>query len=375
MTSIAKAYAKSQQEMSELDKRRRKSSEETRTSESPKQILLPQKKRVLPPSATGSPVKKSQKLQDESVADENLIRETEAALKNLSGSWPGPRGSSFNKQEESPAFENLFDEKKATIKMSPSSNSSNSMDTSCNLKDVITLRDPQNDDGDLKFKGVKGIKIKQEEDVDYAPKSKKVESSQYECDFNELVDDSSNELEIDMSETGSEKNDDERDSRSKRRDVDKKYEESQPVYHPFPRPVATSASPFSTTSAFRPPQQTKAMSSLGPYPAEATFVGYPGSQLSEDKAKLKAQEEQPPPPPSGPPKSSVASPESVSKQYTILQPAAVGSRAASALQEVARDGVAAVSAISSSSSSSSESNGKAASIHGSLSPNSLSRGE
>lgn len=389
--------------MSELkdDKRRKKPSEDLkRESESPKQILLPQKKRVLPPTACGSPAKKSQKLalpQEENAAEETLIRETEAALKSLSGSWPGPRGASYNRQEESPPFENLFDEKKA-VKLSPSSTSSSSTDNNCSLKDVITLRDQHEDlEREEQFK-MKCIKIKQENEADYLPKpedenmqtkTKKMyvrcnaEPSRYDPpDFNELVDDSSNELEIDMSEAASDRNDsgdDKLENKSKRKESDDskspRYTSEDP-YHPFVRPPVSS--PFSTTSAFRPPQVTKAntLTPLGPYPAEATFVGYPGLPPPpvEEKTKIpKTEEAQDSSGLLANVKSSVSSPEGVSKQYTILQPAGVGSRAASALQEAAREGVPTVSAVSSSSSNTPTP--KMTVVTGTLSPGSMGRGK
>lgn len=390
----AKVYPTKSQEMSE-EKRRRKPSDETKPDESTqKQLVLPQKKRVLPVSTCASPAKKSQKLTsspDESAADETLIRETEAALKSLSGSWPGPRGGSYPKQEESPAFENLFDEKKA-VKLSPSSTSNSSTDNTCSLKDVITLRDQHDDlEKDVQFK-MKMVKIKQEnepdEDESSSKSNKKDPSSgggRYDPpDFNELVDDSSNELEIDMSETASDKNDsaDEKCEAKSRKAEDAKSrypaadEPNQSTYHPFTRPPASS--PFSTTSAFRPPQPSKPApaSTLGPYPAEATFVGYPSGlppiPVVDDKSKVPKSEEQDAATLLTNIKSSVGSPEGVNKQYTVLQPAGLGSRAASALQEAAREGVPTVSAVSSTSSNPAA---KITVTTAALSPGSIGRGK
>ncbi|XP_017770794.1 PREDICTED: myelin transcription factor 1 isoform X2 [Nicrophorus vespilloides] len=329
------------------DDKRRKKVEES-------QLMLPQKKRVLPVGTLSSPsAKKSLKL-DENVADENLIRETEAALKTLSGSWPGSRA--YNKQEENPAFENLFDEKKASVKYSPTSSTTSSNDNTCSLKDIITLRDPQVEDE----MGLKRIKIKQEGDDDSdcdSSKSKQRIKDQYEPpDFNELVDDSSNELEIDMSE-------------SLREDQDEKKKEE---YQPFLRPSVTTSSPFSSTSAFRPPQSKSGV--LGPYPAEATFVGYPGTQQQQEE-KPKLQQLKPTEDPvittSAAAPSSIKSPEgTANKQYTILQPAGVASRAASALQEAARDAPT-VPAVP----SAKDPIPTTKVLPGTLSPNSLNRGE
>ncbi|KAL3269314.1 hypothetical protein HHI36_008386 [Cryptolaemus montrouzieri] len=357
------------------DKRRKKIEE----NESLKSIILPQKKRVLPSSSSNSPVKKNQKISsqnpstDESVADENLIRETEAALKNLSGSWPGPRGSSYSKQQEEPAFENLFDENKANAKMSPSSSSNSSIDNASSLRDVITLRDQHEGDDKSSEKSSKGSRQKIE---DNGKGRSRNESDVYRPpDFNELVDDSSNELEIDMSESASENNDGKSDNEGK---VEKTDNELKKSVHNFAKP--NQASPFSSTSAFRPPQSAKGtnLANLGPFPAEATFVGYPaviGVNVSSPSNEEKPQVLKPAEVTTEP--TSNKSPEGVNKQYTILQPATAASRAASALQEASREGVTRVTAVSASSTNvSTDSGGKAVTVTtvgGALSPNSIGR--
>lgn len=398
MTPVSKGFPK-MHDSSVDDKRRKRPSTEDQC-ESPKSIVLPQKKRVLPTSSASSPpAKKTQKVTsvssspDEGVADENLIRETEAALKNLSGSWPGPRGSSYKKQqEESPAFENLFDEKKASVKLSPSASSNSSSDNACSLKDVITLREQHEEMDERGLKtGGKTVKIKQEQTDDSVGKTKikaviKPEPSYKPPDFNELVDDSSNELEIDMSEAASDKNEEKEEVKLKD-ELKSRFPDdssSQPVYHGFPRPVATTASPFSSNSAFRPPQtKSSTLTNLGPFPAEATFVGYPPSVeqppvTTEDKIKpslpIKSDDSQADASTVG-----IKSPETVNKHYTILQPAGAGSRAANVLQEAARDGVPSVSAVSSASSvSSTDTSAKLmapSAVPGSLSPTSMGRGK
>lgn len=458
-------------------KRRKKSTTTSddlrRDSESPKQILLPQKKRVLPTSTAASPVKKSARASqqstppEEQVDDETLIRETEAALKSLSGSWPGPRGSSYRRgseHDESPTFENLFEEKKANAKLSPSmcTSSSSSSDNACSLKDVITLRDQHAEDKSstsssgssskhsdsrpgsasksntkgpgkpisrsemtelenlLKIEndcatiqsqtgGVRGKQLKDK--VGKIAMVSEGHTSQYEPpDFNELVDDSSNELEIDMSDPCMDKDGDDdklgESSKSRKKDNDDvkrgRYAEMSVshtqgyVQSPYSSGCSTSAPSFSSaSSAFRPPNidsktqaqragglGTHTMPPLGPFPAEATFVGYPSavalqdavpppghavqslSSLEEDKLargpttsglmQLKPPGKEvdtrnEPPSIVKPTAVSVASPDA--KQYTILQPAPAGSRAASALQDIAREGVQVVSAVSSNSSS------------------------
>ncbi|PNF30896.1 hypothetical protein B7P43_G05208, partial [Cryptotermes secundus] len=574
-------------------------------------VLLPQKKRALPSGSCGntatspvrSPARKSSKAvtsssttsstsaTEEAVDDETLIRETEAALKSLSGSWPGPRSSFYNRgitehedRFESPTFENLFEEKKVNNKMSPSSSSSSSSgcseSSSCSLKDVITLRGQQQDsrsprtgtDGKApggiatNTTGSSNQQMKQQSDGSgKAPSSSTTKSncktksqdrdvsqqqiayqegnelenllkienecatiqsqvgssgpnaqqdtrrngdnkgmkdksalsvansstegtpsssrgieyaatSRYEPDFNELVDDSSNDLEIDMSDpSGDKEDDDDSDRSSKTEDKQKRKEHSanlkdgvtissseeqasssfQDRQHTFgatsqaqrqfqpnkptcasttaastmlpttatPSPSPSSAVSFSATSAFRAinssqsskdssvsPRLPVAPSSsidlqgsvggaippIGPFPASATFVGYPGSVglqghgpdsggghqhtvtsldekhtaaavcLLQLKSNSKAEEDNKRQEVVGNESTShsgtkaasvsVTSPDATSsKQYTILQPAGAGSRAASAIQDVTREGVLSVSAVSSSSSSSASS--------------------
>ena len=313
-------------------------------------------------------------------------------------------------------------------------------------------------------------------------------TSRYEPDFNELVDDSSNELEIDMSDPSGEKDDDDDSDRShknedrqKRKDnnaslqdhhksgasitssdqhASSSFQDRQHMFgtttqqqRPFQpsKPTCTTAtassgilpttatsSPtpsssvsFSTCSAFRAinssqsskdstasPRLPAASSSsmdlqgsvgnaippIGPYPAAATFVGYPGSvgiqgpgpetgsthqhsvtSLDEkhtaaavsllqlktnpkeeegDKRQDAVGEET-----SGKTSSvSVASPDATSsKQYTILQPAGAGSRAATAIQDVNREGVLSVSAVSSSSNNNNNNNNSSSSSNSSSS--------
>lgn len=491
------------QEMETADaaaKRRRKSvrDEETRksleASDSSKSIPLPQKKRAFAAGNSGSPARKSSKHSEEPEDDETLIRETEAALKSLSGSWPGPRGSLYqrgNSDEDKyeSNFENLFEEKKDNPKLSPSSmstSSTTSNDAGCSLKDVISFRGQQ----DRNSKSQQQLKQQDMKQQQHPNKAKKdldsLLKTENECgiiqnqvnnvnpnesgkirpvpmrslsnkdrndrniigthvdsqgrqtdkysrydppDFNELVDDSSNELEIDMSDPAAEKDEADRDKLNER-DRDRTCRNGQSPqnsrqqqqhqnqlysnYHRHynennmkvsPTAITTSSSsppsnsPFSATSAFRPPNTDHAKATgrgtpsvavastaippIGPYPASATFVGYPTagpgptmptpqpvtgiSTTSEDKhsssvslLQLKSSKEDVhhvtrhevtpnsmtgnKSPTSGLP--AITSPDS-SKQYTILQPAGIGSRAASAIQDIAREGVVSVTAVSS----------------------------
>ncbi|XP_076761137.1 uncharacterized protein LOC143429396 isoform X3 [Xylocopa sonorina] len=492
------------QEMETADaaaKRRRKSvrDDETRKSldvnDTSKNIPLPQKKRAFAAGNSGSPARKASKHSEEPEDDETLIRETEAALKSLSGSWPGPRGSLYqrgNSDEDKyeSNFENLFEEKKDNPKLSPSSvstSSTTSNEAGCSLKDVITFRGQQdriksqqqmkqqdllkqqqhpskvkkdldsllkaesecsmqsqvnnvnpNEQGKIRPVPVRSLSSKDRNDrsmvnahVDAQGRQTDKYSRYDPPDFNELVDDSSNELEIDMSDPTADKDDIDRDKMNDR-DRDRtcrngqspqtsarqqQHQHHQQLYTSYHRQynengmkVSSAAtttssssppsnSPFSATSAFRPPNADHSKSTgratpsvavastaippIGPYPASATFVGYPTagpgptmptpqpvtgiSPTTEDKhttsvslLQLKSSKEDNhhvtrhevtpsavtgnKSPTGGLP--AVTSPDS-SKQYTILQPAGIGSRAASAMQDIAREGVVSVTAVSS----------------------------
>lgn len=489
-----------------LSKRRRKFTKGSEVEESvAKQadsVLLPQKKRAFVASGSSSspcrsPAKKTSKGSatnaDEHVDDETLIRETEAALKSLSGSWAGPRGSFYNRgiteQEdrfESPAFENLFEEKKVNTKLAASSAASTSSGcsdvSSCSLKDVITLRDQQ-DAKNPKPEHSKTAHVTKQQQQDSAKpncdtaqsskittktskedkepsqlsknsaqegnvlehllkienecesiqsQSSKVKGSsdksnlnlnssdsgkcgerynsgpRYEPDFNELVDDSSNELEIDMSDPAGEKDDDEdkhdkSELKLKKGSDNNKKDDLKTVNiknenrfdDSFTKTSKSKTSAFSSTSAFRPISNDSgkdsripsnsldiqnsvgpAMSPLGPFPAGATFVGYPPTPvlnstetslpnrhpmspiddkrlipLKPTKIEVEVERQETVNVSSTKnPALSVGSPEAAtSKQYTILQPASMGSRAASAIQDVARERVLSVAAVSSSS--------------------------
>ena len=491
------------QEMETADaaaKRRRKSvrDDETRKSldanDSSKNIPLPQKKRAFAAGNLGSPARKSSKHSEEPEDDETLIRETEAALKSLSGSWPGPRDSLYqrgNSDEDKyeSNFENLFEEKKDNPKLSPSSmstSSTTSNDAGYSLKDVISFRGQQdrnsrsqqllkqqdikqqqhpskvkkdldsllktenecginqvnnqvnlNEPGKIRPVPVRSLSNKDRNDrsmigthMDAQGRQTDKYSRYDPPDFNELVDDSSNELEIDMSDPAAEKDEADRDKLNDRdRDrtcrngqssqnsrqqqqhqhqlysnYHRQYNENGMKVSPITATTSSSSStssnsPFSATSAFRPPNTDHAKATgsgapavavasttippIGPYPASATFVGYPTAgpgptmptplpvtgiaTATEDKhsssvslLQLKSSKEEVhhvtrhevaanpmtgnKSPSGGLP--AVTSPDS-SKQYTILQPAGIGSRAASAIQDIAREGVVSVTAVSS----------------------------
>lgn len=349
-------------------KRRRRLDDDDQ--EVPSAAPLPQKKRVVASNLGGgpSPTRKPIKMVDgqpEPEDDEMLIRETQAALKSLSGSWPhDPRNSMYTRPEpeDSPAFENLFEDKKSSVKMSPSSasttSSSGSVDASCSLKDVITLRDQQAEGKSKVYAKIDSKSIKQckrgdrdsdsSKDRSESPKPQEKYSSRYEPpDFNELVDDSSNDLEIDMSEPSNDREDDERpDSRQKKRIDDKKEAARHSLYNSYKNSAGIPS--FSSQSAFRPPSEVNKHPRIGPYGAEATFVGYPENRGSsshvlssigdgEQSASQKPSSETIVTTESdSSPALITAAATAAGKQYTVLQPAGAGSRATTALQEAAR---------------------------------------
>jgi len=243
--------------------------------DSSQRITLPQKKRAIQSPSRSSPVCKSTKLED----DEILIRETEAALKSLSGSYSGAREED---KFEQPQFENLFEEKKTVLSKPPPV--TNHPASNVDLKDVITFRETNGKKCEKKFK-------KEDRNGDkFTPR--------YEPDFNELVDDSSNEVEMGMDE-------------GKR---EKKLNISQPGFR-------------GRTNIDNP-----TIPPIGPFPAAATFVGYPPNG---EPVPPKPEPEKPVEPVDG-------------KQYTILQPAGAGSRAATVMEDIAREGVLSVPAVTSS---------------------------
>lgn len=381
------------------------------------------------------PKKQAKASGDEVVDDETLIRETEAALKSLSGGWPGPRHSFYrtghhdDDRYESPAFVNLFDEKKngggahpppppppLAIKLDENKNTCDSRPPPSQQQQQQPPQQQRRDLDNLLNK------MDQQKDCgEHNKKADKYAPSKYEPDFNELVDDSSDELEIDMSADGSsngavgagDKDDDEDgptggDRLRRKLDVDRrnnnshvrademtglKHESDSTSYDAYLMDKTT-FSAFRPVSGGEPKDPARldlptavgaAMSPLGPYPpAGATFVvGYTGPvglaanagshgspvsklspggggnmggggvvgsvcvpvtavkpvcvKLEDDGGAVDCK-------PDGPVKMDAASP--LSKQYTILQPAGADSRAATALQDVAREGVLGASVVS-----------------------------
>lgn len=458
------------------------------TAGAQKTMVLPKKRPLAGQPTTGATTAAGQQMAvattkkqakasgDEAVDDETFIRETEAALKSLSGGWPVARHSFYrtghdDDRYESPAFVNLFDEKKigsgsgghpppppsAPVATKVDENKNNT----CDVKPTQQQQQPplqQRRDLDHLLN-----KIDQNnKDCEHNKKPDKYAPSKYEPDFNELVDDSSDELEIDMSadgggggsgggsgcsggddkcDGGDDDDDDDVDESGSGRDrgkgqnggdrlrrkmdVDRRNNNS----HVRPDEMMTSLKSESESSsydaylmdktafsAFRPvssgigePKDPSrldlptavgaAMSPLGPYPpAGATFVvGYtgPGGSLVSNVVGVSGLGVSGHGSPSklsavgnvvvggggvssggggGGGGGSVTpvkpvcvkleddgcgaadktdgavikmdSPSPLSKQYTILQPAGADSRAATALQDVAREGVLGASVVS-----------------------------
>lgn len=257
--------------------------------------------------------------------DETLIRETQAALKSLSGSWPDSRGSLYkiNDQDENPTFQNLFDDKHNCNKMSPTISTTtcteNIMDIQC--KDGYIYKDIYSKyRSDLKslqkFRRDKDDSVQQQRQKD----STKSHSQYQPHDFTELVDESSGEL---MDIGGANR-------RDNKGDMFINYN--------------------SQTSAFKPLGDARRNGLSNAYQLENSYGSFDGqvnsceSDIRVEKKKhlfkyhIKEEETV----------KSIDSPDS--KHYTILQPAGVGSKAASVIEDVAREGVVSVSAVSSTSS-------------------------
>lgn len=376
-----------------------------------------------------TPKKQAKASGDEAVDDETLIRETEAALKSLSGGWPGPRHSFYrtghddDNRYESPAFVNLFDEKKigtGTVVVGHALQAVK-VDENKNTCDAKSLSQQQLQRRDLDGMLGCGNKTDQQKEMggehgnnnnnnnNRKPASDKYAPSKYEPDFNELVDDSSDELEIDMSADGGSAGGDKDDvdgvaDRICRRklDVDRRNNNShmrademksesdtydaylmdKTAFSAF-RPVAGGVEPKDPTRLDLPTAVGAAMSPLGPYPPTgATFVvgyatglpvnvsaagGSPPAKLSPIGGGGVLQSAVPVKPvcikleddgggsttDCNKPEAAVKmdSPSPLSKQYTILQPAGADSRAATALQDVAREGVLGASVVSAAGSS------------------------
>ncbi|XP_063377889.1 myelin transcription factor 1-like protein isoform X7 [Cydia fagiglandana] len=240
--------------------------------------------------------------------DETILRETHAALKTLSGSWSReqPQNYSGDENDDANGFENLFEEKQSH-KMLPSSPSpsSDSADGSQKSFSLSHRKEEQSRNGSIENE----VQIKKVARLDRDKSDDEYEkhgkySNHYDApNFDELVDSSSNELEIDMSDRHEDKYDD-RETKPKRKSETMSVNK-QSLYNAYK--AATAALPYSTQSAFKPPAEVKHRLHGATFPSEP-FGGYSNEH---DKSSMGKG----------------------SKQYTVLQPAGAGSRAATALQE------------------------------------------
>lgn len=351
----------------ENNKRKKRPNRDDENYKHEEKLFLPQKKRVLGLPPPNNPIN-TNRLQhngrqnsSEDQDDETLIRETQAALKSLSGSWAGGSLYKINDQDENPTFQNLFEEKGGGRKMSPTISTTSVPQDNQGLMSDVQYKD------EYAFKDFNGKcrndmkslhKFRRDEFLAQQQryKDKQLISSQYQShDFTELVDDSSNELHhIDISGT----NKDENTHQLMRRDLMRDYHKTD-GYLTYPVVVGGGGRPtFSQSSAFKPLTDNR-KNGIGPpsYPSEyigySTHDGHHGQQLcggensdisvsDKDKLMIKSQikEED----------SSKSADSPDSKHYTILQPAGVGSKAASVMQDIAREGVVSVAAVSSTSS-------------------------
>lgn len=240
--------------------------------------------------------------------DDTLIQETQAVLKTLSGSCSRDQSSpnSGDENDDANGFENLFEDKRSD-KMLPSSPSQSSESADASQRSYSLHRQVEeqvtNGASDTDERRMLQRSERERSNDDYERHDKY--SNNYEApNFDEFVDSSSNELEIDMSDRNDDKYDDDRETNHKR-----KHEmvpvNKQSLYNAYK--AATASLPYSTQSAFKPPAEVKHRIHGPSLPSEP-FGGYSNDH---DKSSLHKNP----------------------KQYTVLQPAGAGSRAATALQE------------------------------------------
>lgn len=234
--------------------------------------------------------------------EETLIRETQAALKSLSGSWSESNTISETiETDESPTFPNLFEEKNGSRKMSPAT--APPLNSNYDLSSYRDLYSHNNNNG--KPKSV--IQSKKPR-----PNDEKFQSH----DFNELL------------------VDDGTDDHHQHSNKMSKSEKNDSVAYEMNSGYRMPSTPFSIqSSAFRPPlfdgikkSNTTGSMPLSVYQYTDPNGGYYEKPFAKDD-EMNAHD---------------------SKEYTTLQPAGIGSKAASVIQDIARDGVALVSVVSNS---------------------------
>lgn len=239
----------------------------------------------------------------EEVPDEEiLIRETQAALKSLSGSWCESNTiiSETIETDESPTFPNLFEEKNGSRKMSPA--------TALPLNSNYDLSSYRHHYSHMNGRPISVIQSKK-----LRPNEEKFQSH----DFNELVDDGTDD-----------------DHHQHNNKMSKSEKISDSVTYEMNSDYRMPSTSFSVqSSAFRPPLSdgNKKSNSFASMPLSAYQYTDPnGGYYEKPFAKedeMNAHD---------------------SKEYTTLQPAGIGSKAATVIQDIARDGVASVSVVSNS---------------------------
>ncbi|CAK1556101.1 unnamed protein product [Leptosia nina] len=233
------------------------------------------------------------------------LQRTQVTLKSLSNNWSRDEHSVHSDDnEDNNDFDNLFNDKRSD-KMLPSSpsQSSDSADgsqRSFSLHHQVREQEiNEHDSGTIETTNIV-IEKTEPDSNDEGHRDSKI-SNNYDGNFDDLADSSSNELEIDISDRNDERYDEDRDSKAKRKEI--MSVNKQTLYNVYK--AATAALPYSTQSAFKPPAEVKHKIPTTSFPSEP-FGGYSNEHEKSSK---------------------------VSKQYTILQPAGLGSRAATALHE------------------------------------------
>ncbi|VVC95704.1 unnamed protein product [Leptidea sinapis] len=226
-------------------------------------------------------------------------------MKSTSSTWPEHPSPESGDENDDNEFENYFSDKRSD-KMLPSSPSQSSESTddsqkSFSLNNQLNEQE-RNDNEEENEKENNGAQQKPDTDgYDGGHRDSKNCNHYDATHFDDLVDSSSNELEIDMSDRNDDRYEDEKDIITKQKEI--MSVNKQTLYNAYK--AATASLPYSTQSAFKPPAEVKHKIHTNSFPSEP-FGGYSNDHEKSSK---------------------------VSKQYTILQPAGLGSRAASALHE------------------------------------------
>ncbi|CAG4908402.1 unnamed protein product [Colias eurytheme] len=233
----------------------------------------------------------------------SYLQRTQVSLKSISSTWPRDQQSTHSDENEDNDFDNMFNDKRSD-KMLPSSPSQSS-DSADGSQRSFSIDNPvtEQEMNENEQENVENVVIeKVEPDSNDEEHRESKNSNHYDgTHFDEIIDSSSNDLEIDMSDRNDDQYDDDRDSKSKRKEI--MTVNKQTLYNVYK--AATAALPYSTQSAFKPPAEVKHKIHTTSFPSEP-FGGYSNDHDKSSKA---------------------------SKQYTILQPAGIGSRAATALHE------------------------------------------